>query len=89
MRKLNTLKGGESVKKKVFENMDYSELRGKIRAKFKRQGDFAKALGMDASSLSKKLNNRTQWTRPEIEKACELLDIPLADAHLYFFCVTC
>ena len=69
--------------------MDYSELRGKIRAKFKRQGDFAKALGMDASSLSKKLNNRTQWTRPEIEKACELLGIPLADAHLYFFCPAC
>lgn len=69
--------------------MNYNELRGKIRAKFKRQEDFAKAMGMHASSLSKKLNNRTQWKRPEIEKACQLLDIPLEDAHVYFFCPIC
>ncbi|MBO5123432.1 MAG: DUF739 family protein [Oscillospiraceae bacterium] len=69
--------------------MNYAKLRGLIREKFKTQKAFAAAMGMNGSTLSAKLNNRTQWTRPEIEKACQLLDIPLEDAHIYFFCSNC
>lgn len=69
--------------------MNYAKLRGLIREKFRTQKALAKAMGMNESTLSAKLNNVTQWTRPEIEKACELLDIPLADAHIYFFCAVC
>ena len=65
--------------------MSYAKLRGRIREKFGKQEYFAEAMGMDPSSLSKKLNNKTEWTRIEIEKACVLLEIPLAEAHLYFF----
>lgn len=65
---------------------DYQQLRGKIRGKFCRQGDFAAALGLHPSSLSKKLNNHTDWTHSEIVRACELLDIPLEMAGDYFFC---
>lgn len=64
---------------------DYSKLRGKIREVFGRQEDFADALGISDSSLSAKLNNGSDWKRVEIERSCELLGIPLADAHLYFF----
>lgn len=65
--------------------MSYAKLRGLIREKFGTQDAFAEALEMDPSSLSKKLNNRTEWTRAEIEKACILLEIPLSEAHRYFF----
>lgn len=64
---------------------NYKELRGKIRGKFGTQEAFAQALDMDPASLSKKLNNKSDWTRAEIDRACTLLGIPLEEAVLYFF----
>ena len=69
--------------------MDYSKLKGRIREKYKTHEAFAKAMGMSLATLSKKLNNQSQWACSEIMKACELLGISLAEAHLYFFCVAC
>lgn len=66
--------------------MSYSKLRGKIREVFGRQEDFAVAMEMDAATLSGKLNGRSEWSRPEMEKACILLGIPMIEMHLYFFC---
>ena len=66
--------------------MSYSKLRGKIREVFGTNENFSKALGIDLSSLSAKLNNKSPWKREEIEKACSLLLIPIEDVHLYFFC---
>lgn len=40
---------------------------------------------MSYTALNQRLNNAVEWKTPEIFKACELLDIPLAEAHLYFF----
>lgn len=71
------IKGGEI--------MSYSKLRGKIREVYKRNEDFANAMNMDPSSLSAKLNNGSPWKREEIEKACELLHIPIEEVYLYFF----
>jgi transcriptional regulator with XRE-family HTH domain len=69
-----------------MENQEqYAELRGKIRAKYRTQEEFARAIGMHASTLSAKLNGNTQWTSDEIVTACKVLDIPLADAAQYFF----
>lgn len=65
--------------------MSYAKLRGRIREKFGTEKAFAAAMGMNPASLSSKLNLKTEWTRQEIEKACVLLEIPLAEAHLYFF----
>lgn len=65
--------------------MSYAKLRGSIREKFGTQEAFAKEMGMNPASMSNKLNGKTEWTRQEIEKACALLEIPLAEAHLYFF----
>lgn len=64
---------------------DYDKLRGAIREKFGRQGDFARAMGMHPATLSLKLNNHRDWTRAEIERACDLLGIPREDAGVYFF----
>lgn len=65
--------------------MSYSKLKGKIKEYFGTNKAFAMAMGMDLSSLSAKLNNKSPWKREEIEKACALLHIPIEDVYLYFF----
>ena len=65
--------------------MSYAKLRGKIREKFGSEAAFAAAMGMNPASLSAKLGNKSPWKREEIEKACQLLDIPICEVHLYFF----
>lgn len=63
----------------------YAELRGAIRAKFKNQKAFADALKMHPSTLSSKLNGRSEWSYNEVAAACQALCIDLADAPAYFF----
>jgi hypothetical protein len=65
--------------------MSYAKLRGKIREVFGTNEAFAKAMDMNPSTLSAKLNNGSPWNREEIEKACELLHIPIDQVHIYFF----
>lgn len=65
--------------------MDYRKLKGKIKEVYETQQAFAKDLGMSYTTLSFKVNDKVEWTSGEIAKACELLNIPLMDAHLYFF----
>ena len=65
--------------------MSYSKLKGRIVEKFGSQSAFAAAMGWYEARLSAKLNNKSQWTFNEVVKACELLEIPLNEAHLYFF----
>ena len=65
--------------------MSYSKLRGKIKEVYGTNEKFAEAMGMDLSSLSAKLNNKSPWKREEIEKACGLLGIPIEEVYLYFF----
>lgn len=67
--------------------MSYPKLRGLIREKFGTQEAFAAAMDKNGATISNKLTGKTEWTRADIEKACDLLNIPLAEAHNYFFCV--
>lgn len=64
---------------------DYSRLRGKIKEVYGTQEDFATAMILSNVSLSAKLNNKVFFTQPEINKACELLGIPLDFIPVYFF----
>lgn len=65
--------------------MSYAKLRGRIREVFGGQDAFAKALGMNPATLSKKLNGNSAWTVPEIESSCKSLSIPLNEVSEYFF----
>lgn len=65
----------------------YAKLRGRIKEKYGSQDCFAAAMEMSRSTLSLKLNGKSDWTGPEIEKACIVLEIPFAEAHAYFFAV--
>ena len=66
--------------------MKYNKLCGRIKEIFGTQKAFAVAMDMNVSTLSLKLRGKAEWIRSEIVKACELLGIPLEEAHLYFFC---
>ena len=66
--------------------MSYAKLRGRIVEKFGSQGAFAAAMDWREALLSAKVNNKSEWSFPEVMKACGLLEIPLDEAHLYFFC---
>lgn len=63
----------------------YGRLREDIKNQFGKLDNFAEAMNMDSSTLSKKLNDRTPWTRSEIEEACKLLGKPMDKVHEYFF----
>lgn len=65
--------------------MDYRKLKGKIKEVYDTHAAFAEAMGLDPTTLSAKLNDKSEWKTGEIAKACELLHIPLEKTHLYFF----
>lgn len=63
----------------------FGKLREKIKIVFGTQKAFAEAMGMDVATLNKKLNGKSPWRQLEIEKACQLLGIPLQQVTEYFF----
>jgi transcriptional regulator with XRE-family HTH domain len=65
--------------------MDFSNLRGEIKKKYRRQSDFAAQIGINPASLSAKLNGKSEWTSEEILNTCNLLNIQLDEAWKYFF----
>ncbi len=65
--------------------MSHAKLRGKIKEVFETQDAFAEAMGMDRSTMSLKLNDKSNWTSDEIVRACDLLGISCERLHLYFF----
>lgn len=68
-----------------MERLDlFPELCGKIREKYRTQQAFARAIGMNPSTLSRKLLGLSQWTYADVSKICEALDIPMADAPNFF-----
>lgn len=65
--------------------MPYAKLRGRIVEKYGTQAAFAAALGWREALLSTKLNGKSEWSFAEVMTTCQLLEIPLSEAHLYFF----
>lgn len=64
---------------------EYYEIRQKIRGKYRRMEDFAKDLGITQGTLSSKLMGKSEWTRAEIEKLAQLLELDPVDIIKYFF----
>lgn len=65
--------------------MEDAGLRSRIRKMFGTQENFARALGLSGSAVSKRLSGKTEWRIEEVAKASELLGIPLRDAPEFFF----
>lgn len=64
---------------------DYSKLRGKIKEIYGTQEKFATAIGIGRVSLNQRLNNSAEFKQAEIQKSCELLEIPKEEIAKYFF----
>ena len=63
----------------------FGALRERIKLIYGTQQEFADAMGVDYSTLNKKLNSKADWTSTEIEKACALLGITMNEVQQYFF----
>lgn len=63
----------------------YKKLKLKIKEVYDTQEAFAEVMGVGRTALNQRLNGVSQWKSTEIVKACEKLNIPIEDAHLYFF----
>ncbi len=63
----------------------YLALARQIRYKFGTQADFARHIGIDPSTLSKKMNGITSFTSEEIERICDALSISYRRVPFYFF----
>ena len=71
-----------------MENIDISEvniLRDRIGALRMSLTSFAELMGLSRSTARKKLDGEIQFKAKEIIRACEVLQIPYEEAHLYFF----
>lgn len=68
-------------------NMDYEyrKLRGRIREMFFTERAFADCLGISRTSLSKKLNGKTEFSQADIREWCQLLNIKESEISEYFF----
>ena len=64
---------------------DFSKLKGRIKEKLNTQENFAKELNISVPSLIKKLNNKSQFTQTEINRARTILDICNEELDIYFF----
>jgi len=63
----------------------YLKLRARIKEKYGTEGNFAKELNISQISLSRKFNDKTQFSSGEIKTWCSKLDIPIKNAGQYFF----
>lgn len=64
---------------------NYEELRKKILGKYGSLSLFANDLGITPSTLSIKLKGGSDWTREEIEKCIQLLELTVEEAMAIFF----
>ena len=64
---------------------DTSKLRGRIVEKYGTYEAFFKKLDMSRVQASKKLNGKSEFTRKDVWKWSDLLDIDLKDVGLFFY----
>ena len=66
-------------------NYNYKKLRGRIIEKYGTQENCSKEIGISPNSLSLKMTGKTGFSRDDIIKWCELLDISSDEIGAYFF----
>lgn len=64
---------------------DYARLRGRIREVCDTQDRFSELMGMSKATISAKLNNKSEFSQPEIVRAVKILDLRVDEISLYFF----
>lgn len=67
--------------------LPYAKLRGRITEKYGTMSAFAEALDTQIQQVSRKLNEEVGFTKKDILKWCELLEIDIAEIGVYFFTI--
>ena len=75
-------KGINMTDKKIY---NYFFLKLKITENKMRQEDLCKEINMKQTTLSKKLNNKNNFTQQQITKICKCLNIQKDEIGHYFF----
>ena len=65
--------------------MTENKIRGRLGAIKMSVSEFASRMGMSRPTATKKIDGVVDFNSKEIKKALEVLDIPVTEAHLYFF----
>ncbi len=65
---------------------DYNKLLGRVKEKGYTLDALSKDIGVNVATLSKKVNNKSEFHQGEMIKICNLLDIDKRDISEYFFC---
>ncbi len=65
--------------------MAYRKLKGRIVEKFGSQSEFAKALGISENTVSKKMQNKSEFDKDNMVKWARLLEIDTSEFYDYFF----
>jgi len=64
---------------------DYSRLLGRIYEKFGSKKSFCEAVGKSKAWIITHLDGTVAWKAEDIVLTCRVLEIPLEEAHSYFF----
>lgn len=72
-------------RKPIKKTVVLNELKGKIRAEGYTLRTLAPLINTTASTLSLKLNGKANFSMPEIESLCKVLNICVSQVGLYFF----
>lgn len=64
---------------------NYSKLLGRMKECGYTQEKMAQALKISNGTMSQKLNNKANFYQPEMQKICELLNIPGEEVYTIFF----
>lgn len=64
---------------------EYRKLIGRIIEKYGTRRKFAEVVGFSENSMSLKLNGKTDFSRDEIARWAQLLDIQVSEIGDYFF----
>ena len=65
--------------------MAYNKLKGRIIEKYGSQGKFAAALGMTENTVSRKMQDKVEFSKDDMVRWAELLDIDSSEFWDYFF----
>jgi transcriptional regulator with XRE-family HTH domain len=69
----------------MITQYEYRKLIGRIVEKYGTRKEFAKVLGISENSMSLKLNGKTGFSKEDMIRWGELLDIDVNDFGAYFF----
>ena len=65
--------------------MEYNKLRGRIVEKYDTMSNFADKIGSSRQTVSQKLTGKSEFSRDDIQRYADALEIPKDEIGVFFF----